>query len=346
MIETMLFALDYSAEQTIKNNMAAEVGANPEPHHNQPPKMGYIASRVILAALVLGGAADELWGATHNGHDALYYLKQAAGGVTLNVDNILNGGGIQINKSSPDNGVGFSSISTATEVPTATVVPTKTEVPTATIVPTATEVSTYKTCPPETSSPAECQITFEDLSSEKFAIFASDLADPFPDNAKPIILPPATTMVTATTTGNPIEFISFANSDGLLDSGLAIQIPKTCAQVKLPSGESWDVYPFYIQDPQSKKTITINGLFATNVPGMTFTTAQREQAVRDLMTNMQSIPGIAEGYILPITGTEDKLEKMIFNADPTMKQRTTDFKRGTLTALDKKTVLIQFLTVK
>ena len=72
---------------------------------------------------------------------------------------------------------------------------------------------------------------------------------------------------------------------------------------------------------------------------MKFTPEQVEQNGRDLFTSM-AIPGIAEGYKDPNSGIEDELEKMVFDADPSMPQKIADFKSGNIASLNKQIVYI------
>ena len=154
----------------------------------------------------------------------------------------------------------FSAIPTSSVTPVPSPSLTSTPEPTTTATATATETPIFKICPPETIDPSECPITLDDLLNGRFADFASTLAKPFSPDVKPLPTPLAVGTVLET----GIEKIIFYKIDiylsGHPDPTLPVQKGATSARVVLPSGMGYDVLPFYLQDPRSKKTVTIIGI--------------------------------------------------------------------------------------
>jgi hypothetical protein len=240
----------------------------------------------------------------------------------------------------------IAQIATETPVPpTATATSTETATATATEAPTATatEASTYKVCPPETVDPSECPIDLtSDLLSGRYADWASDLKEPFPSNITPIPIP----LQEQTNTLDGIKYITFyglATYFGGADTTLAVQKGATSARLVLPSGQTYDVFPFYLQDPNTKQIVTLIGYVPINGPSVKLAPQMANQNARNFFTSV-AVPGVAEGYQYPGTGNDDELTKIIFNADSSMPGRIKDaIANGNIAGLDKKSVLIVLL---
>ena len=229
---------------------------------------------------------------------------------------------------------------TATSTETATATATATE----TATPTATEAPTYNVCQPETTDPAECPLDLnKNFLSGNYAEWASGQAKPFPPNVTPIPTP----LFEAYKEGIGIKYIQlygFGVYFGGADPSLAVQKGYTVARLVLPSGQAYDLSPFYLQDPNTKETVTIIGYCPINGP-----TAHRplgtidktiDKNIRNLIVSV-AVPGIVEGYQFATTGIDDELAKIIFDADPSMPQRMKDFVNGNISALNGKPVLIE-----
>ena len=73
------------------------------------------------------------------------------------------------------------------------------------------------------------------------------------------------------------------------------------------------------------------------MPGMAISPEQAEKNIRNLFKSM-AIPGVAEGYLDPVDGSVDELEKMVWDADPSMQQSMTSAINGNISALNGKIV--------